>query len=120
MKTIIAKKRPGSAVTEEVRNEAIARGSEPARCQPHAITVRYLAERRAIQLDFEDSTAIILPVKDYAELVDLPLDELNGLSLGFGGSALCLPQRDLYVSIAGMVAASGPLLELATAAVDQA
>ena len=32
---------------------------------------------------------------------------------GFGGSALCLDARDLHISIAGLVSASQPLMEMA-------
>jgi hypothetical protein len=36
------------------------------------------------------------------------------LELGFGGSALCLDSHDLHVSIASLVSASEPLMELAS------
>ncbi|MBA5689142.1 hypothetical protein [Rugamonas apoptosis] len=37
---------------------------------------------------------------------------MDRIEVGFGGSALCLDERDLYVSIAGLVMASKPLMEL--------
>jgi len=33
--------------------------------------------------------------------------------LGFGGSALCLDTHDLHISLAGMLAASQPLMDMA-------
>jgi hypothetical protein len=39
--------------------------------------------------------------------------ELEGLAIGHGGTALCLDARDLHVSIAGLVSASQPLMDLA-------
>jgi hypothetical protein len=37
------------------------------------------------------------------------------LQLGVGGTAICLDERDLHISIVGLVAASDSLLALATA-----
>ncbi len=53
--------------------------------------------------------AIGFPIRDYPELAALSEDELNRLSIGFGGKALCLDSQDLHVSIAGLVQASGDL-----------
>ena len=47
----------------------------------------------------------------------MSLIDLKQMAVGFGGSALCLEERDLHVSIAGLVSASLPLMEMATALV---
>jgi hypothetical protein len=117
MKTVMAKKGPGLAVTDDVRDRAIAQGLERAQWEPHATSIRYLPDRHAVELAFNDSTAIILPIAKYPELVELAIEELKRLTLSFGGSVLCLKERDLYVSIAGLVSASGPLMEVAAAVV---
>ncbi len=62
---------------------------------------------------FADQSAVCLPVKNYPEFADLTEGDLNGLELGFGGSALCSEVRDLHVSIAGLVSASEPLMDMA-------
>jgi hypothetical protein len=54
-----------------------------------------------------------LPVKNHPELARLTPAELKRLELGFGGSALCLQTRDLHISIAGLISASMPLMEMA-------
>jgi hypothetical protein len=77
--------------------------------------VRYLEDRIAIELDFDDCTAITLPLAKYPELRDLAPEELRRLEIGFGGVALCLNERDLHISIAGLIAASRPLTEMAVA-----
>ena len=115
MKTIIARKTYGKPVTEEVRDEAIARGRQRSIAEPHVTALRYLQSRRAIELDFVDGTAITLPIEKYDELAALSEDALSRLGLGFGGSVLCLDERDLHISIAGLVAASQPLKEVAAA-----
>jgi hypothetical protein len=117
MKTVRARKRGNNEVTDEVREQAMERGRERARSEPHAVAVHYLAERNAIELDFGDSTAVMLPVANYPELRALTKEELQRLTLGFDGSILCLEEHDLDISIAGLVAASDPLTALATAVV---
>lgn len=109
MKTITARKINGKPVTGAVRDEAIAKGRARTFSSPHATALRYLKSRRAIQLDFSDGTAITLPIDKYGELAALTQDALSRLELGFGGSALCLNERDLHISIAGLVAESQPL-----------
>ena len=115
MKTLLARKTYGKPVTEEVREEAIVRGKQRSIAEPHATALRYLKRRSAIELDFADGTAITLPIEKYDELAPLSEDDRERLALGFGGSVLCLEERDLHVSIAGLVAASKSLKEVAAA-----
>ena len=51
---------------------------------------------KPLLIGFADQSAVWLPVKNYPDL-----------------SALCLEARDLHVSIAGLVSASQPLMDLA-------
>jgi hypothetical protein len=120
MKTIPARNDLGRVVTEEVRDEAIAKGLERSQWEPHAVSVQYLADRGAIALEFDDSSAITLPIGNYPYLRDLSREELSRLRVGFGGVALCLEERDLHVSIAGLVAASRSLTEVAVAVAAKA
>lgn len=117
MKTIRSRKREDTAVTEAVRQRAIEKGSLRAQCEPHATNVRYLPDNSSIVLEFSDSTAVVLPISNYPELAPLSSSELARLTLGFGGTALCLQERDLDIAIAGLVAASEPLKSLASAVV---
>lgn len=103
MKTIIARKPYGKPVTEEVRAEAIERGRARSFTAPHATALRYLQSCHAIELDFADRTAITLPIEKYEELASLSEDALSRLELGFGGSVICLNERDLHISIAGLL-----------------
>ena len=75
--------------------KATARGRQRRHPGLHALSVAYL------------------PVKNYPELSALGVAELEGLAIGHGGTALCLEARDLHVSIAGLVSASQPLMDLA-------
>ena len=69
--------------------------------------------RQSLLIVFADQSAVSLPIKNYPELASLPQGELKALELGFDGSALCLEARDLHISIAGLVSASQPLIEMA-------
>ncbi|WP_433692655.1 DUF2442 domain-containing protein [Herbaspirillum seropedicae] len=114
MTTIKAKKRDNEPVTEEVMEQAVAAGRRRRAASPHATQVSYLPQWEALAVHFADQTAILLPVANYAELASLTRAELGRIELGYAGSALCLEERDLHVSIAGLVAASTSLMKLAS------
>jgi hypothetical protein len=114
MKTVKAKQHDDEPVTEDVLARAVDLGRKRRSTTLHAKGVRYLPEFEALAVSFADKAAVLLPVKKYAELARLSLAELGRIEVGFGGSALCLGERDLHVSIAGLVSASKPLMELAS------
>lgn len=115
MKTVTVKARDGfdEPVTEKVLAQAIERGRLRRAPDLHATGVRYLSTLRSLLVSFADQSAVALPVKNYPELAALRPAELKHLAVGFGGSALCLEERDLHISIAGLVSASKPLMEMA-------
>ena len=110
MTMIKAQSRFDEVVTQEVLEQAIERGSKRARGGVHATSVRYVAILESLLIGFADQSAVSLPIKNYPELASLTPTELNALELCFGGSALSLEARDLHLSIAGLVSASGCLL----------
>lgn len=114
MKTVKAKEHDDEPVTEDVLARALAEGRKRRGMTLHAKDVRYLPEFEALAVSFADKAAVLLPVKKYAELAQLSLSELGRIEIGLGGSALRLDERDLHVSIAGLVSASKPLMELAS------
>lgn len=113
MTTIKTQSRFDEVVTQEVLEQAIERGSKRARGGVHATSVRYVAILESLLIGFADQSAVSLPIKNYPELASLTPTELNALELCFGGSALSLEARDLHVSIAGLVSASGALMDMA-------
>ena len=100
-------------VTQNVLTHAIGRGPERGGEGIHATSVKYLPLLKSLLVSFADQSAFALPIKNYPELSALTPANLNKLTLGFGGSALCLEGCDLHVSIAGLVSASKPLMEMA-------
>jgi hypothetical protein len=109
--------RDDEPVTEAVLVEASARGRKRPGLQP--MRVQYLPALGALLAGFVDQSAVLLPVKNYPELAALSQAELEQMTLGFRGSALCLDARDLHVSIVGLVSASQPLMALAAARMAQ-
>ena len=100
-------------VTASVLAKATARGRQRRHPGLHAMSVAYLPAYRSLLIGFSDQSAVLLPVKNYPELSALGVAELEGLAIGYGGTALCLEARDLHVSIAGLVSASQSLMDLA-------
>ncbi|MBW9335440.1 DUF2442 domain-containing protein [Herbaspirillum aquaticum] len=112
--TIKAKKRDNPPVTDEVLEQAMALGRQRSRSGLQATRVTYLPSLEAIAIGFADKTGILLPIDHYPEFSTLSTAELGRIEIGYAGSALCLEERDLHVSIAGLVAASPSLMKLAT------
>ena len=100
-------------VTQNVLTHAIGRGPKRGGEGIHATSVKYLPLLKSLLVSFADQSAFALPIKNYPELSALTPANLNKLTLGFGCSALCLEGCDLHVSIAGLVSASKPLMEMA-------
>jgi len=100
-------------VTQEGLDQAIANGSKRASAGFRATAVHYVPAYRVLLFSLSDRSAVALPVSNYPEISALIDQELHALSLGFGGSALCLDTHDLHMSLAGMVEASQPLMDLA-------
>jgi hypothetical protein len=113
MKTVKARERFDEPVTATVLEQAIVRGRKQLSQGLHATAVQYLPAFKSLLIGFADQSAVVLPVKNYPELAELSTIELEHLAVGFGGAALCLDERDLHVSIAGLVSASQPLMEMA-------
>jgi len=117
MKTVKAVEHFDEAVTEQVLETAQAQGRARASAGLHAKTLIYLPDQDSLMIRFADNCAIALPTQNYPELTRLSRAELESLELGFAGSALCLPAQDLHVSIAGLVAASVPLMDMAASVI---
>ena len=103
-------------VTDDVLRRAVARGHQ-RRSALHASAVQYMADSQSLRIGFSDLSAVILPVKNHPELAQLSRTQLDGLVLGFAGSAICLAEQDLHISIAGLVSASVPLMAMAATVV---
>ncbi|CAM3739531.1 DUF2442 domain-containing protein [Polaromonas hydrogenivorans] len=111
--TVKVQSRFDEPVTQEVLTEALERGRQRGGEGIHATALQYVPQLQSLLFSFPDHSAVALPVRNYPELAALNDAELQALTLGFGGSALCLEARDLHISIAGLVSASQPLMDMA-------
>lgn len=111
---VTARTRAPELVSQAKLDEAIARGEARRKASLQARGVEYLAASRALAIRFADQSAVLLPIKNYPELAHLSADALANIKVGLAGSALVLKEQDLHVSIAGLVAASKPLMSLVT------
>lgn len=115
MKIVKAKVRPDVPLTEAAIDKAVARGRKLKRVYANASSVGY--EGDCICIGFSDGSRILLPVAGLAEFEGFSVQDFQQLELGFGGKALCCEARDLHVSIAGLIATSQPLMDLAASMV---
>ncbi|SDK71148.1 MULTISPECIES: DUF2442 domain-containing protein [Stenotrophomonas] len=103
-------------VTEDVLKHGMLSPTSSRFGDLHATGLRIESKPiRSFVISFADRTRISLPVAMFPEFSDLKTSELGKLQLGFGGSAITLDERDLHVSIAGLVKASSPMRNLARA-----
>ena len=110
MKRIQAKTPADRPLTETVVDEAIERG-EVRRSGICAQCVSLVGQH--LSIGFEDGSAVLLPVHNYPEFTGLDSSDFADLQVGFGGTALCHERKDLQVSIAGLILASKPLMDMA-------
>ncbi len=116
MKTISAKLQVDKPVTETVLDEAIKRGQFRHKSGVQATAVTF--QEACLTIRFEDGTGVLLPVKLFPEFDDFEPEDFAGLSVGFSGTALRHEGKDLHLSIAGMISASKPLMNMAASVIS--
>ncbi|MFL1528110.1 DUF2442 domain-containing protein [Pseudomonas sp. O230] len=115
MKTIEASILADRPVTEDVLDEAIRRGQVRHKSGLQATAVSFVEPCLAVS--FIDGSGVLLPVQHYPEFDDFEVEDFAGLTVGFSGTALCHEGKDLQVSIAGMISASKPLMDMAASVI---
>ena len=111
MKTITAKTLVDRPITEAVLDQAIQRGQLRHKSVVQATAVTYV--NPCLAVSFIDGSGVLLPVQHYPEFDDFDVEDFADLKVGFSGTALCHEGKDLQVSIAGMISASKPLMDMA-------
>lgn len=111
MKILKAKAQVDRPVTEAVLDQAIELGQARRSGGVNATTVKF--QEQCLSIGFADDSRILLPIKNYLEFNDFSVADFEGLEVGFAGTAICHEARDLQVSIAGLISASKPLMDMA-------
>lgn len=114
MKTIEAKAPLDRPLTAAALDEAIERG----RANRSGVNASCVSvEGQHLVIGFEDGSAVLLPLEHYPEFGDFVAADFEDLRVGFAGTALCHEGKDLHLSIAGMIQASKPLMDLAASVI---
>jgi hypothetical protein len=115
MKTVTATNLVDRPVTEAVLDEAILRGQVRHKSGVQVTSVTFVEP--CLALSFIDGSGVLLPVQHYPEFDDFDVEDFAELKVGFSGTALCHEGKDLQVSIAGMISASKPLMDMAASVI---
>ena len=115
MKTIEAGILADRPVSEAVLDEAVRRGQVRHKSGLQATAVSFVEPCLAVS--FIDGSGVLLPVEHYPEFDSFEVEDFADLKVGFSGTALCHEGKDLHVSIAGMISASKPLMDMAASVI---
>ncbi|CQJ65072.1 TPA: DUF2442 domain-containing protein [Yersinia enterocolitica] len=77
-----------------------------------------LKNERRILILLNDGSGALLNVDNYNELRNLSDDELDNLSIGFSGKALCHNELDIHISIQGLMENSDELLKFSSSSLS--
>jgi hypothetical protein len=89
---------------------ALSRGRYEAATELRARAVRYLADRDLLEIETTRDGGFLSPRAWIGALFDVPVRELDGLRVWPDGSAIELEERDIHISVDGLLAAVLPAL----------
>ncbi len=100
----------GHRVTDIDYAAALAAGRVESRTEIQAQAVRYVADRDAVEIVTTQNAGVLVPRRWIAALVDVPTDELAKLVIWPDGSAIALEDRDIHISVHGLMTAILPAM----------
>lgn len=115
MKPIEASVQADRPVTDALLDGAIRRGQARNKSGFQVTAVSFLDP--CLALSFIDGSGVLLPVQHYPEFDGFDVEDFADLKIGFSGTALCHEGKDLHMSIAGMISASKPLMDMAASVI---
>jgi len=89
---------------------ALAAGRAEAETEIRAQAVRYVPERDAIEIVTNRSAGFLIPRQWIGALLDVPTEELSKLEVWPDGSAIELQDRDIHISVHGLLTAILPAM----------
>ncbi len=92
---------------------ALAAGRIEAEIEIRAQAVRYVPERDAIEIVTSRNAGFLIPRQWIGALQDIPTDELSKLEVWPDGSAIELEDRDIQISVHGLLTAMLPSRSIA-------
>jgi hypothetical protein len=103
MKIVNARNVSGMPVTDEVFEQAVARGRKLYGSIPRATRVHFDSLKREIEIFFEGQDQVRLPISQLKGFASLSDNQLARLEVGFAGKGLILEEADLHISIEGLI-----------------
>lgn len=97
-------------VTDAEYAAALAAGRSEAEMEIQAQAVRYVPDRDAIEILTTRNAGFLIPRQWIGALQDVPTEELTRLEVWPGGSAIELEDRDIHISVHGLLTAILPAL----------
>jgi hypothetical protein len=89
---------------------ALAAGRMEAETEIRTRAARYVRDRDAIEIVTTRDAGFLIPRQWIGALQDLPAEDLARLELWPDGSAIALEDRDIHISVHGLLAATLPAM----------
>lgn len=98
------------SVSETELAAALAAGQVNAETEVRAHSVRYVADRDVIEIVTTSHAGFLIPRGWIAALQDVPVEDLIRLEVWPDGSAIELEDRDIHISVDGLMTALLPAI----------
>ena len=89
---------------------ALAAGEAEAKTEIRAKAVRYVPERDAIEIVTTGNAGFLIPRNWISGLQEVPIEDLARLAIWPDGSAIELDDRDIHISVHGLMTAILPAI----------
>ena len=95
------------SITDAEFAAALAAGRVEAETEIRARSVRYVADRDSIEIMTTRHAGFLIPRGWIGALQDVPIEDLARLEIWPDGSAIELEDRDIHISVDGLMSRSG-------------
>jgi len=89
---------------------ALAAGQMDAESEIRARAVRYVPDRDAIEIVTNNNAGLLIPRQWIGALQDVPTEDLRKLDIWPDGSAIEIEDRDIHISVHGLLTATLPAI----------
>lgn len=97
-------------ITDAEYAAALAAGCTEAESEIRAQAVRYVSDRDAVEIVTTQNAGFLIPRQWIGALQDVPAEELAKLEVWPDGSAIEIEDRDIYISVHGLMTAILPAM----------
>jgi hypothetical protein len=97
-------------ITDSEYVGALVAGEAEAEAEFRAKAVRYVPDRDAIEIVTARNAGFLIPRQWIGSLQDVPVDDLARLEIWPDGSAIELEERDIHISVHGLMTAVLPAM----------